>query len=179
MTTLLTVCTGNICRSPAGALLFEEYLGDIAASISAGTHAMTGHGVPREMLAELSADGIDGSAHRAQQLDARLMQSADLVICMTKEHRTLAAQTDPASLRKVLTLMEIASAARAGATLEGATPTDRLLDIPLAVSAMRPELAGVEIPDVPDPYKRGPGAYRESYAMIRAAVRDIAAWVRG
>ncbi|WP_084075219.1 hypothetical protein [Demequina sp. NBRC 110052] len=179
MTTLLTVCTGNICRSPAGALLLEEYLGDIASSVSAGAHAMVDHGIPSEMLTELGADGIDGSRHRARQLDAHLMKSADLVLCMTRDHRTLAAQTDPASLRKVFTLMEVAETARRGAKLEGSTPAERLSDVPLAVAAFRPELAGADIPDVPDPYKRDLGAYHESYAMIRAAVRDIAAWVRG
>ncbi|GAB3624535.1 hypothetical protein GCM10027418_26200 [Mariniluteicoccus endophyticus] len=39
------VCTGNICRSPAGHLLLQRYLGDSVEVTSAGTHALVGQPV--------------------------------------------------------------------------------------------------------------------------------------
>lgn len=82
-------------------------------------------------------------------------------------------------LRRTFLLEELAAAARAGAELEGATAADRLADIPEAIQAFRPELASLDIPDAPDPYRRPQEVYDESFHMIDTAVQDIVTWVRG
>ncbi|MDN4484171.1 arsenate reductase/protein-tyrosine-phosphatase family protein [Demequina lignilytica] len=178
MPTLMTVCTGNICRSPAGELLLREYVGDLASVTSAGTYGLEGHGIPTEMLEHLAADGIDGTSHRGQLLTPALMAQADIVIAMTVEHRRDAVQLHPAALRKTFTLAELAASAGTGAELLGDTPAERLADIPRAVAAHRQVLAGYELDDVPDPYRRGRAAYAESYGLISRAVTEIAAWIR-
>ncbi|WP_062527425.1 arsenate reductase/protein-tyrosine-phosphatase family protein [Demequina rhizosphaerae] len=179
MPSILTVCTGNICRSPAAELLLTRALGDLATVSSAGTHALVGRGIPEPMLAELAADDIDGSAHGGRLLTEALLRDSDLVITMTVEHRQLAVRTGPSALKRTFTLAELAAAAGTGATLTGATPAERLADIPRAVAAHRHVLAGYELEDVPDPYRRGQEEYHESYTLIRGAVTEIAAWVAG
>ncbi|WP_159450137.1 hypothetical protein [Demequina sp. NBRC 110056] len=179
MTSILTVCTGNICRSPAAELLLREYLGDIAVISSAGTSAMTGHGIPAEMLMNLDGAGLDGREHRAQPATVALLQEADLVIVMAAEHRTRIVQDSPAALRKTFLLDEIARAGRANAPLDGATPAERLCNVPAAIRDFRPELASVSSTDVPDPYRRSQARYDEAFAVIDAAVKYISAWVRG
>lgn len=173
----MTVCTGNICRSPAAELLLKKYLGDLATLRSCGTHAMRGHGIPAEMLICLDADGIDGRGHTASQFKGGDARDADLIIAMAGQHRTYAVSEAPAALKHTLLLSEIAETARAGAKLRGVTPADRLMDLADAVRGFRPKLAGVTLADVPDPYGYPQASYDKSYAMIRDAVRDIAAWV--
>lgn len=178
MATILSVCTGNICRSPASALLVDRHLGDLASSVSAGTRALDGHGIPAEMLAELAADGIDGEAHRGRLLTPAMVREADLIVAMTREHRTLIVQLEPRGLRRTFTLAELAAAAGTGAALEGATPLDRLAGVPAAIGAHRPVLAQYDLADVPDPYRRSADAYHDSYVLIRDAVARVAEWIR-
>ncbi|WP_062304423.1 arsenate reductase/protein-tyrosine-phosphatase family protein [Demequina subtropica] len=177
MPLILTVCTGNICRSPAAELLLQRALGDIATVASAGTHALVGHGVPEPMLAELAAGGIDGSSHRAQLLTEGLMRDADIIITMTTEHRRHAVSTAPSALKRTFTLAELAASAGTGQTLVGATPAERIADIPRAVAAHRHVLAGLELDDVPDPYGYGQTEYHDSYRLIARAVDEVAAWI--
>ncbi len=180
MTAILTVCTGNICRSPAAQIALQGYLADADATItSAGTAALVDHGVPPEMARALKTHGLDASAHRARQLTPALATEADVIIAMTAEHRRRTVSETPQVLRRAFLLMEIAAAARAGAPIAGATPAERLANLGSAVQAYRPMLAGHEIPDVPDPYRRPQDQYDESTAMIVEACRDIAAWVEG
>ncbi|MFW2512337.1 low molecular weight phosphatase family protein [Demequina sp. SO4-13] len=179
MTTVLTVCTGNICRSPAVEALLRHHLGDIADFSSAGTHAMTDTGIPAQMLMGLDAAGIDARAHRSRQLTESLAREADLIIAMTAEHRTRIVQEVPSVLRRTFLLDELAKAAREQAPLEGDSPAERLRNIPDAIQGFRPELSAFQIEDVPDPYRRSQDDYDRAYAMIEAAVRDISAWVRG
>lgn len=51
--------------------------------------------------------------------------------------------------------------------------------MPAAIQGFRPELAGMVIEDVPDPYRRSQGDYDKAYAIIESACKDISAWVRG
>ncbi len=179
MTTILMVCTGNVCRSPAAEALLQQYLGDIATVSSAGTRALVDAGVPAQMLLSLDEAGIDARGHRGRQFNETLARDADIIIAMTHEHRRRIVQEVPAVLRRTLLLDEIAKAARASAPIEGNTPAERLADLVAAVQGFRPELSAMTIEDVPDPYKRTLDVYDESYAMIEAAVKDLAAWVRG
>lgn len=176
---ILTVCTGNICRSPAAEILLRAHLGNIAEVSSAGTHALVNKGIPAEMLMGLDGAGLEGRGHRARQFTEAVGRENDLIIAMAAEHRTAIVQDVPGLLRRTFLLDELAKAARAGAELEGDSPSERLADVPVAIQAFRPELAALGVDDVPDPYRRSQSEYDESYAIIDAAVRDFAAWVRG
>ncbi|MFV0286785.1 MAG: low molecular weight phosphatase family protein [Demequina sp.] len=178
MTSIVTVCTGNICRSPAAALLLRDYLGDLAEVSSAGTHALEGHPIPHEMLTALDGVGLDGRAHRARALSGEVTRGADLIIAMAGDHRAFAVRQAPAALKRTVLLDELARAAREGIVLEGSSAKERLGQVAATVAAHRTALADPPPRDVPDPYRRGQGAYDDAFTMIHHAVRDVAAWVR-
>jgi protein-tyrosine-phosphatase len=87
---VLFVCTGNICRSPMAEaigrrLLEQRGVAGVEVS-SAGTAAWDG--APASEGAYLIAleHGLDLSAHRARQLTADHVASADLVLGMSQHH---------------------------------------------------------------------------------------------
>lgn len=88
MTKILFICWGNICRSPAAALLFTDMarragLEDEFFAASAGvSDEEEGHGVYPPMRRLLEARGIDCSAHRAHKLRREEAESCDLLVCM-------------------------------------------------------------------------------------------------
>lgn len=87
---VLLVCSGNTCRSPLAAAMLQRLLqeggpeGVVAES--AGTGAF--EGAPASEGAYLVAleEGLDLSAHRARQLTADLVRSADLILTMSQSH---------------------------------------------------------------------------------------------
>jgi protein-tyrosine phosphatase len=81
MKNILTVCIGNICRSPVAEALFKERLPGYKIW-SAGLQAVVDH--PAEAMAcEIAAQyGLDLSAHRAQQIESWMCRYADLVLVM-------------------------------------------------------------------------------------------------
>ena len=88
MTKILFICWGNICRSPAAALLFTEMarhggLEDEFFAASAGvSDEEEGHDVYPPMRRLLEERGIDCSAHRARKLRPGDAEEYDLLICM-------------------------------------------------------------------------------------------------
>ena len=50
---ILAVCTGNVCRSPAVERLLASKLGPTVRVSSAGTHALVGHPISEPMAALL------------------------------------------------------------------------------------------------------------------------------
>ena len=168
---IVTVCTGNICRSPVAELLLARALGPDAVVTSAGTHAMVGHGIPAPMLMCLDGDDIDGRGHRARQFAEPLARDAELIICMTARHRAWAVSEAPFAMKRTFLLSEVAAAAAAGAPLAGGPA-----GIAAAVQQYRVELAGRSLADVPDPYMESQAVYDEAYAMIREMVDGVAGW---
>ena len=82
---ILVICTGNICRSPiAEAMLKAKLPGK--EIWSAGTMAMVGDGADPNSVAVSTANGLDLSAHRAQQLTLPMLQKADLVLTLDGSH---------------------------------------------------------------------------------------------
>lgn len=176
---IMTVCTGNMCRSPAVQFALQGYLGNAVTTSSAGTHAVVGHVVPEQMRHQMASEGLFADSHFARQYSAELARDVDIIIAMTGAHRRWLVSETPAVLKKTFLLMEVAAAARAGAPIEGETPAERAAQIGEAVIAFRPHLAGMEFADVPDPYRGSDEDYAKAFTMIRDATRDIAAWVLG
>lgn len=102
---ILTLCVGNICRSPiAEALLKQQFSGKIIWS--AGLGALVGNPADRLSVEVAAAHGLDLSAHRAQQLASWMCQSAELIFVMEQGHKTELEQQYPLVRGKVFRLGE-------------------------------------------------------------------------
>ncbi|MFW2177862.1 MULTISPECIES: low molecular weight protein-tyrosine-phosphatase [unclassified Moraxella] len=79
---ILVVCVGNICRSPIGEAMLQAKFPNMKVS-SAGISALVGNPADDNAIQVMDEIGIDMRSHRARQLNAELMQQADLVLCMS------------------------------------------------------------------------------------------------
>ncbi|MFW6115870.1 MAG: low molecular weight protein arginine phosphatase [Chloroflexota bacterium] len=112
MTTVLFVCTGNICRSPMAAALLRRRLNDDQERrqwrvISAGTWASDGRPASAYAIDEMSAREIDLGGHRSRRVDEGLMDQADLVLVMTQNHAEALSAAFPDHAHKVHLLSEM------------------------------------------------------------------------
>ena len=70
---ILAVCTGNVCRSPAVERQLINELGKTVSVSSAGTHALLGHPISEPMAALLRDRGIEPDKFEARQLTEQLL----------------------------------------------------------------------------------------------------------
>lgn len=59
-------------------------------------------------VAVLADMGIDISDHVSRRLDRSMIEAADLILCMTREHLREAVVTDPSAFAKTFTVRELA-----------------------------------------------------------------------
>jgi protein-tyrosine phosphatase len=86
---LLTVCTGNVCRSPMAEALLRHHLGLVglpAVVASAGTLGWNSAGPTDHTLTALSERGVHLEGHISRRMNAGLLAPASLVIAMTNDH---------------------------------------------------------------------------------------------
>lgn len=103
---ILTLCIGNICRSPiAQALLAREFPDKTVWS--AGLGALIGQPADPFSVEIAAEHGLDLSAHRGQQLAGWMCQKADLILVMEQSHKTQLEQQYPLTRGKVYRLGEI------------------------------------------------------------------------
>ncbi len=102
---ILTLCIGNICRSPlAQALLARDLPG--ATVWSAGLVALVGQPADPLSVEVAAVHGLDLSAHRAQQVNAWLCQNTELILVMEQAHKIAVEQQYPLVCGKVFRLGE-------------------------------------------------------------------------
>lgn len=189
---ILTVCTGNICRSPVAERLLQAGLNQVVPGgfevASAGTRAMVD-----DPMQPISADIVrtfggtpDGFA--ARQLTPRILRGVDLVLTMTSGHRGEVLQQDASMLKRTFTIREFArmlDVLDARATEQpDAGPDDA---DPLAANtaywrSLPARAAGVRhlaLPadpsenDIIDPYRRSPEVYRQMEDELAPAIISI------
>lgn len=189
--TILTVCTGNICRSPMAEVLLRARLEKLGVRVhSAGTHALVGHGMPDPALAlavDAGADAAAAAAHQARYLVEPLIADADLVLGMSREHRSHVVKMMPSRLRRTFTVREFARLAstlssddaRAAADAAGTVAQERFAAVVQAVVDQRGLTAGGgDEDDVVDPYRRSDATYARSAAQLIPALDEVERLVR-
>jgi len=104
---ILTVCTGNICRSPAAEFLLRQQIeraGKRVDARSAGIGALVNHPAEAATTAMMNARGVDLSSHRASQLTPERLRWAELVLVMERHHREAVLAMDPTARGKTFLL---------------------------------------------------------------------------
>lgn len=186
------VCTGNVCRSPmAEALLRAELSGAGVRIHSAGTRALIDKPMTaeaQELAIEFGASREVVEAHRARWLLEPIAEDADLVLTMSREHRTGAVELAPRMLRQTFTIREFARLARDLSSDEIASAADAAGDSPRArlgaVTALVTQQRGITPPappqddDVIDPYRRSREMYEKSAAQLVPAVAEVSRVLR-
>lgn len=186
--TVVTVCTGNICRSPLAEGLLLNALPGLHVS-SAGTGALVGRQVPEQAASIVSALGVDVSRHRARQITPDVVNHADLLLAMAREHRRAIVELAPSAMRRVFTVRELArildwsmpQILETIAVSDAVTPEERIRVGIAAAATLRgttPPPESAEDFDVVDPYRRDDRVYQLSFDQLRPAVETVAAFLK-
>jgi protein-tyrosine phosphatase len=120
---VLFVCTGNICRSPAAQLLFTARVGALALPVpitvaSAGTSGLSGHDMDAPSAFAVREYGIDTSHHVARRVTPAMVNDADLILTADSGQRSTILQVQPLVFRRTFTMREFG---RLGAELGSLT----------------------------------------------------------
>lgn len=187
---VMTVCTGNLCRSPLAEQLLRRLLEEQPETVraatavsSCGTRATTG--APMDAEAAEASRRLGGAPqdHRARPSDSGEIARADLILTMGHAHRAEVARSVPAAARRSFLLVEFAALVRDNAEHPPSPPeqwrtagvADRLRAIVHAASRRRGLLAEDPARIVPDPMGSAPDVHRAVGAQIHAAARRIVA----
>ncbi|WP_243075698.1 low molecular weight phosphatase family protein [Microbacterium sp. SS28] len=188
MIEILTVCTGNICRSPLAELLLRARLAEFAPTVgSAGTRGLAAAPMTPEAIALAIAGGVreqDAASHRSRFLTEAHLATPDLIFTMTRDHRREVVELAPARLRSTFTIREFARLAASlsdddlarAAHSGGTDAVARARAVTAAVAAQRgtaPSPGNPADDDVIDPYRRSWETYQRSAAQLEPAVDGV------
>ena len=153
---IMTVCTGNICRSPMAEVVLRERLVDagLASEVIIDSTGTTGYEVgspmdPRARRVLLDAGYTDPGigAHRARQVRAVELRERDLVLAATGEHVS--------ALRRVLGLRP---------SDENGAPHVRL------IRSFDPGSGPI---DLADPWYGGPADFEQCLREVEATIDGV------
>ena len=105
---ILFVCTGNTCRSPMAAALFNKIATQRGLDVrieSAGLFAADGENASNEAIIAMQKYDIDLLGHHAQSVNTELLEKSDLILTMTAAHKMVLFES---AQGKVFTLCEYA-----------------------------------------------------------------------
>jgi protein-tyrosine phosphatase len=168
---ILTVCIGNVCRSPlAERLLRMRFAGAGVTSsydvTSAGVRGMVGHPMEPTAAAELTRLGGDPEGFVARRLTGQLVDDADLVLTATTDIRRRVVEEAPAAMRWTFTLRELALLVQGSSA--GTVP-----ELVADCARRRGSLAAADL-DVPDPIGRSADVHALAADLTAEAVETIA-----
>lgn len=200
---ILTVCTGNICRSPVAERLLQAGLDQAVPGgfvvTSAGTHAMVGDPIQPPSADIVRTFGGNAEGFAARQLTNKILRGVDLVLTMTSGHRGEVLQLDASLLKRTFTIREFArmldvlddraTPGAQGATGARAAPNEATHDggdllaanaalwrgLPARAASVR-HLSLPADPsenDIIDPYRRSLEVYRQMEDELAPAIVSI------
>lgn len=188
---IMTVCTGNICRSPYAQLALGHALESVRPGdfevVSAGTQALIGNAVEPGSASILDTKGIAHDTFAARQISERMLDDVDIVLPLEVAHRKIVLSYSPRHLKRAYTVKEFARLLDSAderepwtQRLAGLTTTEeRWAALPSHLARERglsraPEGAD----DIDDPYRQPQEVFDRMAAEVDAAVERIVAFER-
>ena len=170
---VLFVCTGNQCRSPMAAALLRARLRQVGTPVTVASagFATEGRPAPPEVLDAMGAVGLDLSGHRSRLVTPALLEGADLVLGMTRQHVIDLTLLAPPTWDRCFTLADVV---RRGESADPRLPSESLRQWARRLSAGRTRASLLKLPasdDVPDPMGGRPADYeraRDDLARLTA-----------
>jgi protein-tyrosine phosphatase len=131
---------------------------------SAGTRARNGHPIHPESRRVLLERGIDSDDFESRLLTERIVARQDLVLGMTREHRSASQQLAPMKWKRIVTVREVPA-------------------LPAIDSAADPQVRSaridpnVESLDIVDPIGQPPEVFDMVAAEIEQAIERLIGWL--
>jgi protein-tyrosine phosphatase len=168
---VLFVCTGNVCRSPMAEAFLRHEAEKRGLDLdvrSTGTHAWSGRAATIEGRKVMSELGVPIDDHRTLELDQRLVDWADLLVGMSREHVRETVRTFPDAAGRTFTLKGLLELLP---RMPSYGDTVAWLE---AADSMRDRAESVASPDIDDPIGEREAAYRRVAAEIKELVGRFA-----
>ena len=149
---VLTICTGNVCRSPMAARLLQHALDAETGPISklqvasAGVAADHGQPASENSVAALESVGIDLGKHRSQPLSTDLVDQAFAIFGMTQSHLDILQSYFP--------------------------------ELPKRVHLFREFIGKNADPEIPDPFGADYKAYKACLDAMVEAIPSVVAYLK-
>ncbi|BCW41685.1 low molecular weight phosphatase family protein [Arthrobacter sp. StoSoilB3] len=185
---ILTVCTGNICRSPVAERLLQAGLNQVSPGSfevrSAGTRAMVGEPIQPLSAQIISTFRGTPDDFAARQLTQKILRETDLVLAMTSKHRGEVLQLDASLLKRTFTVREFARMLSVLETRDGAPATGNIVDFWRDLPARAASVRHLALPsdptdnDVVDPYRRAEEVYHQMEDQLAPAILGILRFAR-
>jgi protein-tyrosine-phosphatase len=106
---VLYVCTGNVFRSPVAAEMTKQVLGDTNVKVEcAGILKYNGTPLPEDVMELTERHGIDLSTHIPKQVNAKLVEAADLILVFDKKQVGELTEKYPHAKNKIYTIKNYA-----------------------------------------------------------------------
>jgi protein-tyrosine phosphatase len=182
---VLTVCTGNICRSPFLERALQAELdrswGPGAVEVSSGgTGALVDHPMEDQARVLLESNGYAVDGFLARDLTPRLVAEADIVLTATRGHRGQVAMMHPKALRYVFAFREFADLVSGLDDGLVHVPSDSAQEHVARVVALAAGQRGLRTPlsdaaaDIVDPYRRQAQVFEDMAEQIMDALPVVA-----
>jgi protein-tyrosine phosphatase len=175
VSTVLVICTGNICRSPTAAALLQRRLGKLEEPVEVSSAGILhlGQPVPDEMIAAGAALHVDLIHHRGHRVSASEARTADLVIGMAREHVREIALLEPSAWPKTFTLKELIRRGYQVGPRQPLEPIGRWLAAVHDGRRTADLLGSSSDDDVEDPFGGSPQDYRDTAMLLAALVEEL------
>ncbi|MCL2463912.1 MAG: low molecular weight phosphotyrosine protein phosphatase [Micrococcales bacterium] len=169
---VMTVCTGNICRSPMAEVVLRARFavaglaGEVVVDSTGISDEEQGNPIDRRARRVLVGHGYPGGdGHRARQVTATDLRHRDLVLPMTATQARVLRRWDPDATVAMLRRFDLAERDPAASRVGTGDPAAWLVG------------GDDRRFDIDDPWYGGPREFDECFAQIEAAADGVVRYV--